>query len=96
MSLVSLVRFSPPSHICESESEFYTCEGGRKTHQTHQTHPPAVCVFFLTSSIPTAILASHALDRDIILACDESALEALTEADPALPVLFFAECEGAG
>ena len=45
-----------------------------------------------TAPLHAAIVHSKALSRDFILARDESALEALTEADQALPVLFFGDC----
>ena len=47
--------------------------------------------FLEDATIPAAIFHSHALSRDFVLARDEAALEALTEADRRLPVLFFEE-----
>ena len=49
-------------------------------------------LFLGDASIPAAVFHSRALGRDFVLARDEPALEALTEADRVLPVLFFAEC----
>ncbi len=49
--------------------------------------------FLSDASIPAAVFHSRALGRDFVLARDEAALEALTEADQALPVLFFTEGE---
>ncbi len=46
---------------------------------------------FLEGDYPAAICHSLALGRDFVLARDEAALEALTEADQRLPVLFFGE-----
>ena len=54
---------------------------------------PLLELFLADSTLPAAVFHSHALDRDFILARDEAALEALIEADHALPVLFFAEAE---
>ncbi len=53
--------------------------------------------FFLAdTTIPAAVFHSHALDRDFIMVRNEVALEALTEADHGIPVLFFAEAEMLG
>lgn len=49
--------------------------------------------FLEDESIPAAVFHSRALNRRFVLARDEAALEALTEADRALPVLFFGEAE---
>ena len=49
--------------------------------------------FLSDASIPVGIFHSRALDRRFIFARDEAALEALTEADEGLPVLFFGEAE---
>ena len=46
---------------------------------------------FLEGDYPAALLRSTALGRDFFLVRDETALEALTEADRRLPVLFFGE-----
>ena len=46
------------------------------------------------STVAAGIFHSHALDRDFILARDSEALGALSEADRALPVLFFGEAPG--
>ena len=51
--------------------------------------------FLADSALPAAIFRSRALDRSFVLARDSEALEALTEADQGLPVLFFGECEEA-
>ena len=48
--------------------------------------------FLGDSTLPAAVFHSRALDMDFILARDEAALAALTEADQALPVIYFAEC----
>ena len=48
--------------------------------------------FLGDSTLPAAVFHSHALDRDFIVARDEDALEALTEVDQALPVIYFVEC----
>ena len=49
--------------------------------------------FLSDSSIPAGIFYSRALDRRFVFARNEAALEALTEADEGLPVLFFNEAE---
>jgi len=48
--------------------------------------------FLADASVRLAILHSRRLGQDFVLARDEKALESLTEADHALPVLFFADC----
>ena len=45
------------------------------------------------ATVAAAIFHSRALGRDFVLARDEAALDALTEPDRALPVLFFTECD---
>ena len=47
--------------------------------------------FLEDETIPAAVCHSRALGRDFVLARDEAALEALTEADQRLPVLYFGE-----
>ena len=47
--------------------------------------------FLEDESLPAAICHSQALGRAFVLARDEAALEALTEADRRLPVLYFGE-----
>ena len=47
--------------------------------------------FLEDESIPAAVFHSRALGRDFVLARDEAALEALTDGDRRLPVLFFGE-----
>ncbi len=47
--------------------------------------------FLEDESIPAAVFRSRALGRDFVLARDEAALEALTDADRRLPVLYFGE-----
>ena len=47
--------------------------------------------FLEDESIPAAVFRSRALGRDFVLARDEAALEALTDADQRLPVLYFEE-----
>jgi hypothetical protein len=49
--------------------------------------------FLTDASVPVAIFHSRRLGRAFVLARDEKALGVLTEADRALPVLFFADCE---
>jgi hypothetical protein len=49
--------------------------------------------FLDDASIPIALFHSRRLGRNFVLARDEKALEALTEAGRALPVLFFSDCE---
>jgi hypothetical protein len=49
--------------------------------------------FLADASVPLAVFHSRRLGRDFVLARDEKALEALTEADRLLPVLFFSDCE---
>ena len=47
--------------------------------------------FLAEDSLPAAVFHSRALDRKFIFARDAAALDALTEADEGLPVLFFGE-----
>ena len=47
--------------------------------------------FLEDESIPAAVFHSRALGRDFVLARDEAALEALTDADQQMAVLFFGE-----
>jgi hypothetical protein len=49
--------------------------------------------FLDDETIPAAVLHSRALDRRFVLARDEAVLDALTEVDGQLPVLFFGEAE---
>jgi hypothetical protein len=49
--------------------------------------------FLGDEAIPAAVFHSSALNRRFVLARDEAALDALTEADRVLPVLFFGEAE---
>ena len=57
------------------------------------SEPDLLEKFLSDDSIPAAVFRSHPLDRNFIFARDQAALAALTEADLALPVLFFGEAE---
>ena len=58
-----------------------------------ESQAPAMLDCFLSdAAFPAVIMHSRALDRDFVLARDKATLDALTEDDRSLPVLYFVDC----